>query len=142
MIVCIGFIAVFCFYQPILQFLTAIPMENGVSGLAQYKMERLHIVNRTAIDQSVGLPADSRFVSGGRFDEQKGGHPHYLLGPGEALTYDRIIHSPLLIMGPIEGLVLVLKACFWLSIALTAPFWGWVWLQFILPGTRAHEKAA
>ena len=37
MIVCIGFIAVLSFYQPILQFLTAIPMENGVSGLAQYK---------------------------------------------------------------------------------------------------------
>ena len=60
---------------------------------------------------------------------------------GDHLVYDQAIRSPLLIMGPVEGLILVFKTCFWLSLAMTAPFWGWVWLRFILPGMYARERA-
>lgn len=47
----------------------------------------------------------------------------------------------LLILGPTEGFVLVCKMCFWLSATLTAPFWGWVLLQFILPGLHGKERS-
>jgi sec-independent protein translocase protein TatC len=43
-------------------------------------------------------------------------------------------------MGPLEGFVLVLRVCFWLSLVLTAPLWGWFWLQFILPGLKNSER--
>lgn len=56
-------------------------------------------------------------------------------------SYEQAAGSPLLILGPIEGLTLVFKSCFWLSLAGTAPIWVWIWLQFILPGMQAHEKA-
>lgn len=140
-IIGIGFVAILTFYQPILNYFTAVPLEYSEKGLMKQKVERLQVSNHTASDQLFQLPADARLVSSGETDAQNGGHPHVLLAPGEKLVYDQVIRSPLLIMGPIEGLVLVFKACFWLSIAITAPVWGWVWLQFILPGIKAQERA-
>lgn len=130
----IGFIFLLCFYQPLLKFLTAIPVEK-THGLTTYKIERRVIENELS-SSKIELPHDSLWISGGQ-----GIFPHYLLAPHEKLVYDQAIRSPLLILGPLEALILVFKACFWLSIALTAPFWGWAWLQFILPGIRSNEKA-
>lgn len=50
------------------------------------------------------------------------------------------IEQDLLILGPLEGLFFIVKLCFWMSFALTAPFWGWVWLKFILPGMKKSER--
>jgi len=141
LIIAVGFAAVLSFYQPFLRFLTSLPLEYSEGGVTKQKVERLQAVNLTGKDQSFQLPADAVLVSSAAPDGQKGSHPHYLLRSGETLIYDQTIQSPLLIMGPIEGLALVFKACFWLSIALTAPVWGWVWLQFILPGIKARERA-
>lgn len=131
-IVCVGFVALLCFYQPILRVLTSIP---GETGFAMHKMERVQIVNGSAAREFV-MPEDSIWISGGEVN----GHRQYHLAQREILVYDQIIRTPLLIMGPLEGLILVFKACFWLSIAITAPFWGWVWLQFILPGIHSQER--
>ncbi|MDP1879482.1 MAG: twin-arginine translocase subunit TatC [Parachlamydiaceae bacterium] len=46
----------------------------------------------------------------------------------------------LLILGPLEGLFFIVKMCFWMSLALTAPFWVWSWLKFILPGMKKNER--
>lgn len=140
-IVGIGFLGVLSFYQPIIQFFTAVPFEYSESGVVKQKIERLQVLNRTAKDQIFELPAGSAVVSSAFPEPQREGAPHYRIGPGEVLYYDQAIDSPLLIMGPVEGLTLVFKACFWLSLALTAPVWGWVWLQFILPGIKAQERA-
>lgn len=138
LIVVIGFVALLTFYQPILQFFLSVPSEYSGTGITRQKVERLHVVNHTKHDQLFQLPVDAKLVT---FDKPQSKPNHYQMAPGEALFYDQIIQSPLLIMGPIEGLVLVFKACFWLSLALTAPIWGWVWLQFILPGIKAQERA-
>lgn len=141
LIIAIGFLAMLTFYQPILQFFVSVPSEHFEAGLIKQRVERLQVVNHTRSIRLFQFPPDAKVVSQTEADGQKGGHSHYRLAPGEALIYDQIIHSPLLIMGPIEGLALVFRACFWLSIALTAPIWGWVWLQFILPGIKAQERA-
>lgn len=134
-IVGIGFLGVLSFYQPIIQFFTAVPFESE-SGMVKQKVERLQVVNRSDKNQNFELPEGSTVISSAVPEPQRGGAPHYRIGPGETLFYERVIDSPLLIMGPIEGLTLVFKACFWLSIALTAPVWGWVWLQFICLGSK------
>ncbi len=140
LIVGIGFCVVLGFYQPILQFLTEGPIEQTESGLIQQKVQRIQITNQTAQDQVFELPSQSWLVSNQISSGQHHERPYYRLAPGEVLLYEQTIHNPFLIMGPIEGLTLVFKLCFWLSVALTAPFWGWIWLQFILPGLKAQER--
>jgi sec-independent protein translocase protein TatC len=87
------------------------------------------------VEKTVELPPKARIVSNLSNETHQ-----YRLLPGENLIYEETITSPLLVMGPIEGLILVFKCCFWLSLAGTAPIWGWIWLQFILPGVKSHEK--
>jgi sec-independent protein translocase protein TatC len=57
------------------------------------------------------------------------------------LTASYSLQRPLLLMGPLAGLVLTFKVCFWVSLLLTCPGWCWIWLKFILPGLKAHEQA-
>lgn len=140
-IVGVGFIVILGFYQPFMQFLTHYPMESAASNLLKRRVERIQVINQTDKDQQFELPADAWMISDQLPDNPLGKSRHYRLVPGQALLYEQVIYSPLLIMGPLEGLLLVFKVCFWLSMALTAPFWGWVWLQFILPGLKAQERA-
>ena len=141
LIIALGLVAVLSFYQPFFQFFTSIPLEYSETGLIKQKVERLLVVNQSGNDHSFQLACrfNACFISNAGCAQRR--TSLLRLAPGEALFYDQIVHSPLLIMGPIEGLVLVFKACLWLSIALTAPIWGWVWLQFILPGIKAQERA-
>jgi sec-independent protein translocase protein TatC len=139
-VVGVGFVFLLMFYQPILHFLAAYPVEQTEEGLTKYKVQRIQIVNQTTSRQSFSLPPRAWPVSLLPLLEEKE-ERIYQLSPGERFVYEEAIESPLLIMGPIEGLVLVLKACFWLSLALTAPIWGWIWLQFILPGLKEQERA-
>lgn len=48
--------------------------------------------------------------------------------------------APLMILGPLDGIQTVFRLCFWLSLAVTAPLWGWISFRFIAPGLRADEK--
>lgn len=130
-VIALFFVGLLSLYQPILQVLTSYSFQTE---LAKQRVERFEIKNQTGIDQVFHLPTHAKWVGIG---EGKAS----ILRPGESLSYDQTITAPLLIMGPIEGLILVFKACFWLSIALAAPLWGWVWLRFILPGIKAQEKA-
>lgn len=50
------------------------------------------------------------------------------------------LNKELLLFGPLDGLVLTLKVCFWTSLAVTSPLWGWTVMQFIVPGLRREEK--
>lgn len=63
------------------------------------------------------------------------------LAPQQAVDYEVIREQQLLILSPLEGLLLTMKVCFWISLALTSPLWGWILLQFILPGLKQAEKA-
>lgn len=140
-IVGIGFVAVLGFYQPILHLFNDHPLEQTDTNLLQQKVARTRVVNQTTQLQLFELPLNSWLISDQMPSSEKEGHRYYTLAPGEFLLYEKAIQSPFLIMGPIEGLTLVFKVCFWLGVAMTAPFWGWVWLQFILPGLKAQERA-
>lgn len=135
-----GFMVALCFYQPIIQFVTIIPFEQEGPGLHKQQIERVKVVNRSRLPQRFEIPADAVIASPFPDAKMEGNH-QFRLEPGEEVLYDQVIRSPLLVMGPVEGIMLVFKACFWLSVALTAPIWGWVWLQFILPGIKEKERA-
>lgn len=139
LIIGVGFVCLLIFYQPILQFLSAYPAKDAEGSLIKQPVQRIQILNQTSQDQIFELPANSWLISNLTPEKKEGSF--YRLSPRQVLLYEEAIHSSLLIMGPIDGLVLVFKMCFWLSIALTAPFWGWNWLQFILPGLKKQERA-
>lgn len=141
LIVGVGFILVLSCYEPILRLLTTYSLEHSDKGLIKHKVHRERVINQSAHTQLFELPADAWIVPNGGEPVKQENRTYYRLAPGQSLLYEQAITAPLLIMGPIEGLVLVFKVCFWVSLALTAPFWGWVWLQFILPGLRVQERA-
>lgn len=156
-IIGLGFLVILGFYQPVIQFFTANPLERTENGLLIQQVQRNQVENQTTKDLLFDLPSHSWLISasesvsksvlksesesGSTPISQNGNHNSYRLKPGESLLYEQAIRSPLLIMGPIEGLILAFKVCFWLSIVLTAPLWGWIWLQFILPGLRTQERS-
>lgn len=47
---------------------------------------------------------------------------------------------PIILIGPLEGMSILFKICFWGGFALTSPFWGIVGLKFIFPGLKRQEK--
>ncbi len=139
LIVGVGFLGVLTFYQPILQFLTAYSVEYTEGNLIKQQVQRIQIINQTSKDQIFDLPAHAWLISNLTPEKKEGSS--YRLAPGQVFLYEEVIHSSLLIMGPLEGLILVFRMCFWLSIVLTAPLWGWIWLQFIWPGLKERERA-
>jgi Sec-independent protein secretion pathway component TatC len=108
----VGFILVLSCYEPIFHLLTTYSLENSGKGLIKHKVQRERIINQTPHIQWVELPADAWIV----FDEGEfvkwENQTDYRLAPGQSLVYEYAITAPLLIMGPIEGLVLVFKVCF------------------------------
>lgn len=137
----IGFICLLGFYQPIIQFITQSSSELLHPNLEKQTLKRQLIVNETNTQQIIAIPKNSIPISYITHPNQENGLSYHLLSPHEAFAYEETLGSPLLILGPIEGIMLVCKACFWLSIALTAPGWGWFWLQFILPGLKETERS-
>ena len=95
--------------------------------------------NQTTQDLLFELPPNSWLISNFSLNDQIK-ERSYRFSSGEILVYEQVAPSSFLIMGPIEGISLVFKLSFWISLALTAPFWGWVWIQFILPGLKARER--
>jgi len=140
LVVSLGFVFLLMFYQPILKFLSMIPVEQTKPGLTQQKIEQYQISNQTTQSQYFELPVHARLISDEKLGGGKTQDKRYLLAPGESVFYEQVNQPALLIMGPIEGMSLVLKTCLWLSLALTSPVWGWVWLQFVLPALRKNER--
>ncbi len=141
LIIGLGFVILLGFYPSFLHFLTTNSLERVEGGLTKRRINREEITNQTSQQSLFELPPHARIVFDQKIPEiQQGQHLYYRLDPGQSLLYEQTINSPLLILGPMEGITLVFKMCFWLSIALTAPLWGWVWLQFILPGLKSREK--
>lgn len=135
-----GFLFVLMFYQPILQFLTPYPAEQiGGKGLTKQKMQRIQIVNQTAQNQIFDLPPQAQLISNSLPIAERS--HSYRLAPGQTLLYEEVSPSSFLVMGPIEGVILVFKTCFWISVVITAPIWSWIWLHFILPGLKEQERA-
>jgi sec-independent protein translocase protein TatC len=139
LIIGVGFLCALTFSHPILKFFAAYSIELTETGLIKHRIQRVQVINQTTEEQNFDLPAGSWLVSGLFRPRMKEESQTYRIAPGQALIYEGAA-DPLLILSPIEGLVLVFKLCFWLSVALTAPFWGWVWLQFILPGLKEKER--
>ena len=137
----IGIIICFFFYQQIFHFFTQ-PLEKSFKqrGLYAQELKRVRINN-----------GDSKPVVYTLKTTQP--HPSYLsegvialsakefqLSPGSFLDIEEpVAHGGLVIFGPIEGMLITLKVCFWCGVALMSPICVFLLLRFILPALHPQE---
>ncbi len=134
----IGFLIVFSFYQPIFHMLTANWEHTYFSSITKEVIQRERVVNTTSMPITYVLPQGAIVAQRESFewiDDQS-----LRLVPKQPLSYDYPLPNRLLILGPLEGMVLTFKVCFWCSLVLTSPIWSYFLLQFLLPGLRNEEK--
>jgi len=51
-----------------------------------------------------------------------------------------ITSSPLLVLGPIEGMLTTFKMAFWIGLVATSPFWMYFLFSFIAPALEPYQK--
>ncbi|WP_068467535.1 twin-arginine translocase subunit TatC [Candidatus Protochlamydia phocaeensis] len=138
LIVGIGCLGLFIFYEPLFHSLTQSWRQAKNSALSREIIQRERVENHGTTALTYTLPQKASAVRGEKF-EWEGSH-RVRIPPNHFIEYDSPQVPQLLILGPLEGFLLALKVCFWLSLALTSPLWGWVFLRFILPGLNQAEK--
>ncbi len=140
LIIGIGFFVLLGFYEPIFKLLTLSSLNLSKDQLSRHRIYREQVTNPTDQPLLFELPDQAWILADLAPALEKDFHSYYRLDPGQSLLYEQPETSPLLILGPLDGLALVFKLSLWLSIALTAPLWGWYWLRFILPGLKEQER--
>lgn len=140
LVVGLGFFSILAFYQPLFDFLTRQEVRFHHPAIVTHAIQREIVENHTQDALPFTLPKHAQIIESHLNREVTIDGESFLIEPGESIVYERAISPPLLIMGPIEGIALVMKTAFWLGLTLTAPIWGWLWLRFILPGLNAGER--
>lgn len=122
-----GFVIAFCFHESLVDFLIQSinqPKIISHNGLVRQSLKRERIINRSSKELSFQQPDIlHKIAPGGYIDIDV---------PAE--------ENQLIILDPLEGMTTVFKICFWTGLILTAPFWGYCLLQFILPALKANER--
>jgi sec-independent protein translocase protein TatC len=63
----------------------------------------------------------------------------YLIPPGSSIDIEKPKHS-LFLFGPLEGLTVVVKTCFWIALIGSSPLWFYFLLHFIKPALSLNER--
>lgn len=132
----LGFFVAFLFHTPILHFLLENPYQTQSNSL---KIEQLHtyqVTNTSSQDILFPLPSPSRKIVRDHPETSSS----ISLKPGASFVYEESFSPSLLITAPSQGIVAIFTICFWAGLALSAPFWGFSFLQFLLPGLLPGEK--
>lgn len=126
--VLVGFTIAFFFYEPLFALFPKPISQKAVidsNGLVRQLLQRERLFNST--EQPVIY--------------QNGTQSH-MIGPGSYIDVDvPSIDNRLIIISPLEGMLTTFKICFWVGLIISAPFWGFSLLQFILPALKSHERA-
>lgn len=134
----LGFLAVLCFHEKIFQLLTDHWQANN--PLIEQEFKQFRVSNDSETDRKFILPQSAQVIESANTSQDEKQPGLYFIHKDGYIDYNRPADQKLLILSPIEGLLLTLKISFWLGLALTAPLWGWIIFQFILPGLHVHEK--
>ncbi len=128
LIIIMGTAIAFCFYEVLFNFLTK-PLKHIES------MHQDGFVHQTIKRERVLNTSSQAMIF------QSGGYSH-MIGPGGYVDIDiPDDRHQLVVIGPLEGMLAAFKVSFWSGAALTAPLWGYVLLQFIMPALKRREKA-
>lgn len=138
-IIAIGILLSFLFYQPLIDFFTY-PLQNNKLLQEGESLHPYRFVNNEKTDQVFTLPEGAVLFSSSSNNTQDVSSAH-VLAPGESLFYAKPI-SPrsLIVLGPLEGLLMILKLSFWVGSVATSPLWFYVLMRYIAPALRREER--
>lgn len=111
----------FCFYQQIFGILTSPLQENG--KISKEELKKVRLTNKSSIETSYTYKNQT-----------------YVIAPGNSIEIEESQESPqLVVFGPLEGMMIALKASFWIGIVLSSPIWLFLLLRFVYPALRPNE---
>lgn len=139
LIIVSSIILCFAFHEPILKIFKK-PLTALGSSSIEERLEYIRIQNAETKAKTLSLPARSMLSTDlsnkiTAIDERT-----FSVDPGGALVYARIIQPELVVLGPMEGMLIVLKTSLWCGAFLSSPLWLFVLASFFLPGLHTHEK--
>lgn len=137
-IILIGFLVCFFFYQTFFQIL--IPVDPTSSLLVKETWQHERIMNKS--NQLFVYTLPEKAILDGISQGVISVDPFsYSLQSGQYIDYRiPVTESKLILLSPLEGIMLTIKVCFWLSLAFTSPLWGFILLGFILPALNGRQK--
>lgn len=116
------------FYQEIVTLFTAPLHTEG--GMHKQTVTHFEIRNTTPSPQSYTLLSDERLIEG-----------TLPIPPGEKISLQKVsTWNKLVVFGPIEGMLIALKVCFWTALAVSFPFWAYFLLRYLLPALHREER--
>ena len=126
------------FYQDVFHWLT-LPLNN--SSLHHHDIRRERILNTDSKTILYTLPDKNTLVQTLSADVKTIKDSVYEIPQGAYIDVDRLVpQHTLAVFGPVEGMLITFKVCFWLGVVLAAPFWVYFVLNFIMPALRADER--
>lgn len=138
-ILVVGIAAAFWFSHDVLELLKR-PINSAEKNLAYYTIQYQKVINQSSKPLRYLLPAESEIVQVSR-NTQILENSHFILPPQGYLDIQtKIKPETLALLSPLEGLLVSFKISFWIGFALTSPFWGLLFLRFILPALNPLEK--
>lgn len=144
LIVGIGFLVAFSFYDKIFSLVTqpyfqTIPSQS-TSNLVHTTLQRDRVFNPTDKAVTYFLPNKASVVLESSQELQEISSGVFLIPPGKFLDVDLPKKQRLVLLGPLEGITVALKTSLWIGIAVTSPFWMVMIMQFISPALHKKEK--
>lgn len=138
----LGTIGSFYFSQEVIALLTQplTQLEKPSSPLHHLEMHRERILNAGSIQQTYIASENTTVVFLAK-GAQEISAKHYDLPPGSFIEIEQTIdHPPLILLGPLDGMITAFKLSLWIGIVGTSPFWIFALLRFMAPGLEVAEK--
>ncbi len=130
-IACFFILSLAC-YQPLLK-AVVLPLENNTP----VRWVTMTASNQERQEQRITLPPYHKLSD----QPQRTNEASYTLKPGESLTWQEPLQSySLALLGPTEGLTVMLKISLWTSLLVSSPLWLFFFARFISPGLKTKEK--
>lgn len=139
----LGMLTTFFFYPKVIDLLTY-PFKqsqtvSGSTSLQRTEIRRERITNSGSVTQIYERPNHVDVVLSAK-GAQALSSAQYLLPSGSYIEVESIIsHAPLILLGPLEGLLIAFKISFWIGLVATSPLWLLCAIRFVMPALYARE---
>lgn len=122
--------------------LTTIQSDGLTSpNLTLQDLKKQRLVNNGPKTATYVLPAGSSLASPLPAGVLETNPRTFAVPPGTAIEVETAFPvNRLVVFGPIEGMMTMLKVCFWCGVVGSSPLWIYLALQFVAPALRSHEK--
>jgi sec-independent protein translocase protein TatC len=129
------------FYQNVFSILTW-PLQNQPPSTTslihqEFKRERISNLNSKPLTHSLSSQTVNVIQTSPGTLEIK--PSHYLIPPQGYIDVETLIAKNLVLLGPIDGMSITLKVCFWVGLVLSSPFWIYLLLRFAAPAIEQED---